>query len=66
MADLSAAREHFDVCKSKRDLAVAAGAKEISILDTVKLVRIKKAAGILPGDIERECRLLREAGVMMT
>lgn len=50
------AREHFDVCQAKRALAVAAGAKEISIRDTVRLTRIKRAAGIHPEDIEPECR----------
>lgn len=34
--------EHFDICKSKRELAVRAGAKEISMYDLALIFRRKK------------------------
>ena len=35
-------REHFDICRSKRALAVKAGAKEITWLDTGRLLIARK------------------------
>jgi hypothetical protein len=35
-------REHFDVCKSKRALAVRAGAKEVTSRDIVAVIRAKR------------------------
>jgi len=35
-------REHYDICLSKRTLAVAAGAKEITLRETGALVRNRK------------------------
>ncbi len=37
-------REHFDICLSKRAAAIAAGANECAVRDTVLLVRRKRAA----------------------
>lgn len=34
--------EHFDICLSKRKLAVAAGAKEITIRETARICRGKR------------------------
>jgi len=36
------AREHFDICKSKRALAVLAGAKEVGGADIVAVLRRKR------------------------
>ena len=36
--------EHFDIAKSKRELAVAAGAKEVSSRDLGMLIRNRKTA----------------------
>lgn len=36
--------EHFDICRSKRALAVAAGAKEISWRDAGAMVRARRLA----------------------
>jgi hypothetical protein len=33
-------REHYDICKSKRALAVAAGAKEVTAFELVSIVRL--------------------------
>lgn len=35
-------REHFDVCMAKRKLAVAAGAKEVTSRDLVRLIRERR------------------------
>jgi hypothetical protein len=37
------AYEHFDIAKNKRELAVAAGAKEVSSMDLGRLIRKRKA-----------------------
>ena len=34
-------KEHFDICKAKRELAVGAGAIEVSRLELIRLMRIK-------------------------
>jgi Protein of unknown function (DUF4031) len=44
------AQEHFDVCKSKRALAVAAGAKEVGRSEFVAVIRGKR--GPLPEPTE--------------
>lgn len=36
--------EHFDICKSKRALAVAAGAQEVTIQGVMDLMRRKREA----------------------
>ncbi len=36
-------KEHFDVCKSKRALAVAAGAQEVTSRRIVEVIRRKRA-----------------------
>jgi hypothetical protein len=36
-------KEHFDVCKSKRALAVAAGAQEVTSRHVVEVIRRKRA-----------------------
>ncbi len=38
------AHEHFDIALSKRALAVAAGAKEISMMDLGRIIRARRAA----------------------
>lgn len=35
--------EHFDICLSKRDLAIAWGALEVSGRDLVQLIRFRRA-----------------------
>lgn len=37
-------REHYDICKSKRAIAVAAGAVEIAWRDTARILAAKKAS----------------------
>lgn len=37
------AKEHFDICQSKRAKAVAAGAVEIDVRDMARIVRQKRA-----------------------
>lgn len=34
--------EHFDICKSKRELAIAAGAKEVTMQGVMDLMRRKR------------------------
>lgn len=41
-------REHFDICMSKRKLAIAAGAIEISVRQTAEIVRNKWCDGAPP------------------
>lgn len=38
------AKEHFDVCLAKRKAAITAGAREIDVRDTARLVRAKRDA----------------------
>lgn len=38
------ASEHFDICKSKRDKAIAAGAKPVDGNELVEIIRRKRAA----------------------
>lgn len=40
------AREHFDVAKTKRRLALAAGARAVSSRELVALIRRKRAEGL--------------------
>lgn len=40
------AREHFDVAKTKRRLALAAGAQAVSSRELVALIRRKRAEGL--------------------
>lgn len=35
-------KEHFDVCKSRRALAVAAGAQEVTARELVEIIRRKR------------------------
>lgn len=35
-------REHFDVCRAKRKLAVAAGAMEVTSRDLVRMIRERR------------------------
>lgn len=37
------AHEHFDIALSKRDLAVKAGAKEVSMMDLGRIIRARRA-----------------------
>ena len=37
-------REHFDICKSKRAMAVRAGAVEVTSPELVRIMRAKKVA----------------------
>ncbi|BAH38849.1 hypothetical protein GAU_1807 [Gemmatimonas aurantiaca T-27] len=43
--DAGTHREHFDICKSKRAKAVAAGAQEVRITELGSIMRRKKEAG---------------------
>lgn len=38
------AHEHFDIALSKRDLAVKAGAVEVSMMDIGRIIRARRAA----------------------
>lgn len=38
------AHEHFDIALSKRDLAVKAGAKEVSMMDLGRIIRARRSA----------------------
>lgn len=38
------AHEHFDIALSKRDLAVKAGAVEVSMMDLGRIIRARRAA----------------------
>lgn len=38
------AHEHFDIALSKRDLAVKAGAKEVSMMDMGRIVSARRSA----------------------
>lgn len=38
------AHEHFDIALSKRDLAVEAGAVEVSMMDLGRIIRARRAA----------------------
>jgi len=40
-------QEHFDICMSKRALAVAAGAKEITLRETELLIRAKREHAVV-------------------
>ncbi len=42
LQDAGTHREHFDVCKAKREMAVRAGAKEIGWRDVAKLMKSKR------------------------
>lgn len=39
------AKEHFDICRSKRDAAARAGAVEITLRGSARLVRQKRESG---------------------
>ncbi len=42
-------REHFDVCKSKRALAVAAGAQETTSKHIVEIIRRRRMKNLFEG-----------------
>lgn len=44
--DAGSYREHFDIALSKRALAVAAGAREVSMIDLGRILRLKREAGV--------------------
>jgi hypothetical protein len=44
---LGTANEHFDICKSKRDLAVKNGAVEISMRQCSKMIQSRKKINTL-------------------
>lgn len=41
-------RSHFDICRSKRDLAVQNGAREVGLLDIGRILRAKVEAARQP------------------
>lgn len=43
LQDAGTHREHFDISKGKASLAVAAGAKRVSMRDIARLCRLKRA-----------------------
>jgi len=52
-------REHFDICRSKRALAVAAGALEVTTSDVARMLRTRRHAGAAAFDEYYEVRTAR-------
>lgn len=46
LQDAGSYREHFDIALSKRALAVAADAQEVSMIDLGRILRLKREAGV--------------------